>query len=250
LWQTFSLGEKTGAGIVVRDATTGAIKTVMLHRANSPCTLTGYRTDGSAYCVDPEISFTPEDQVSWPGQTSAGISALPEVSNAITQCWPINRVNVVGLTLAINQGATAPTGCTDAHWSGFLMGTDAVWGQKHFLQTRVGAPDWKSSPVTEVDEYDVEPSGAPNALGQQAVTMTRARTWNPQDASMGNYRDIAWRARGTKIDWSGPLTKDPSDWLRSPNNTQDKCLHYVVSDADIYVVGATGEHWYNLAPVT
>src|SRR5207237_8662071 len=122
LWQTFSLGEKTGAVISVRAETTGAIQTVMLHRANSPCTLTGYRTDGSAYCVDPEISFTPEDQVSWPGQTSAGISALPELSNAITQCWPINRVNVVGLTLAITQAATAPTGCTAPHCSGFRMG--------------------------------------------------------------------------------------------------------------------------------
>jgi len=49
------------------------------------------------------------------------------------------------------------------------------------------------------------------------------------------------------VDWWGTLTKDPSDWLRSPSGTEDKCLHYLVSDADIYVAGYRGEQWYELA---
>jgi hypothetical protein len=68
--------------------------------------------------------------------------------------------------------------------------------------------------------------------------------WAPAEGGLGsptkNHRDIAYQARETRVDWSGPLTE--SEWQRG-----NRCVDYIVSDADIYLIGPHGERWYELA---
>lgn len=246
VWSTISLGEKTGAGVVVRDATTGVAKAVVIHRANSTCSLTVYGTDGSAHCADPQVSLTPEETEPWRTNTTAGISAVPEDDALISQCQPISRQSFFGLTLGRDTGSAQ---CVDARRSGYLMGTDAAWGQQHFVQARVGQPDWKSDARVYIDDYQLS-AGAPDATKYRSVSMQLAREWSPQYSSPGNYVDVSYRAHETRIDWSGVLSQDPGSWLRSPSDTEDKCVTYVVSNGDVYVVGQRGEHWWNPSAVS
>jgi hypothetical protein len=65
-------------------------------------------------------------------------------------------------------------------------------------------------------------------------------------ATTGGVRDVAYQRRDTRIDWTGNLTQP--DWQHN-DASGHQCLQYVVSDGDIFTVGAKGEHSWDLANV-
>jgi hypothetical protein len=252
VWSTIGLGDKNGSGLLVRDSTSGAFKYATAHNARSQCYASFYELEGTEVrerCIEPTNPATdsPND---WAYQGAPGIAAVPEWWALVSQCRVYQRNLLLGLTYGIPSAANATelpwarTVCRDGGDRAQLMGAESVWGRGHFLQvmdhpSSLLEAGW-SDPGTRIDEFQL--------FGQSngSVELVRKRSWAPQDKLVG-YRDIAYRTRDTKIDWSGVLTQNPTDWLRSPNNTEDKCLHYVVSDADIYVVGTRGERWYELS---
>ena len=249
LWTTASLGEKTGSALVVRDATTGAMKHAYVHTADVTCR---YGESGRVCSgQNPESGILMKDPEPPHGEAfTAGISAVPELGALVTQCRPILRVNDFGATLSHDEKILADAGpCANAEFKDALMGTDAAWGQRHFIQMRkhaVGTAD-EPSLITSVDDYEVQPNGAPNAWGTQPVALVFRRSWEPQDSWTRGYQDVSFQTRETQIDWWGPLTKEPSDWLRSPPN---QCANFLVSDGDYFIAGQRGEHWWSPAPVT
>ena len=259
IWSTFSLGNKQGSGVYVRDAATGAVKSILVHRARSECKLTLHTADGGESCIEPTSAASGGATLSWDASETAGINAIPEVNALVSQCRAIERRNILGFTIGqdsmLASDAASPLivpECFGAGSRGHFMGSDGVPGQRRFLQTL----KWLSGGQAEdlIVEYDVSPAdlqSSPDLSPAQQATgrieLAERRAWTPKDALSGNYRDLAYRPRETKLDWSGVLTNDPTDWLRSPSDTEDKCLHYLLSDADIYVVGHRGERWYDLA---
>ena len=239
VWSTLSLGTKRGQAFLARDAKTGTFKSVAVHYAESGCTLVLPDTDDTTErCFDDTLVDleNPEPVEYWRTNWVPGVSAVPELSALIAECRALKRSNVGGLTFGLSSGN--PDAVDGGSWcdrgiSGTVMGTDSVWGRSHFLQVSEHAEN-----NLEVNEYRVTPTSDGN------LHLVPVRDWSPRD--LDGWRDIAYRTRDTRIDWSGPLTKQPSDWLRSPSG-ENQCLHYVVSDADIFVVGRRGERWYELA---
>lgn len=232
IWATFQVEGRRSGGVVVLDARTGAIKSVLYAPGRTGCPVGSYNPmTGTNTCALGGTASTVG--------LFDSIGAVPELSSLITNCRSIDRRQVASLTLGApnveTSELTSPTPCRGTGdaiepW----LGNDTVPGMSWFLQTR-------GSYAKHIDEYAVvRPVNG-------SATLQHRRTWQPNDPSATNPMDVAYRPRGTKVDWSGPLTKDPSDWLRSPSSTADKCLHYVVSDADIFVASYRGERWYELA---
>src|SRR5207248_3151768 len=96
-------------------------------------------------------------------------------------------------------------------------GTDWVWGMDRLLSV--------DSNGRQIDEY-----------GHGRL----ARTWAPQQTD-GTVNDIDYRFRSTSVQASGKLYVS-DHWL-----AKTQSLSYVVSDADLYAIGAHGEHWYEPA---
>lgn len=125
-------------------------------------------------------------------------------------------------------------------------GIDAVWGMRWFLEL--------NSPVVndydrQVTEYSIEKRKAISqpalglSLDYPGYYLSFRRAWQPMQAQQNDaltLTDVVYSHRKARIDWDGPLTK--ADWVRGT-----KSLPYVVSDADIFVIGARGERWYEPA---
>lgn len=120
-----------------------------------------------------------------------------------------------------------------------VEGTDVQWGMGHVFSVdgnRQAAGDTNPNDDrgTELEDW---------ALSQEASGAWRLEPYRSmQIKQVGDpgSRDVAYNYRGARIDWSG--TPTTSEWL---NGQQP--LDYIVSDADIYLAGARGEHYYELA---
>ncbi|MDQ4040145.1 MAG: hypothetical protein M3141_00165 [Actinomycetota bacterium] len=115
-------------------------------------------------------------------------------------------------------GSAPPTSAADADWCECpaIRGTDWVWGMNWLLAT--------TNNGTRIEEFG--PS-------------VRKRTWAPKQTN-GTVNDVVYHKREERLEASGNLMR--SDWIN-----HDQQLFYVASDADIYVLGAQGEHWYEQA---
>jgi hypothetical protein len=156
------------------------------------------------------------------------VATAPEVAGLLAQCRMINRAPLLGVGLDdVAADELLRVGDCARHQNGI----DEVWGMRWLLEV---SGDNATAPGKRVTEYEVADDN-PNAR----LSSVR-RTWAPMDAASNNQRDIAYNHRETRIDWDGHLAR--SEWLRG-----SKCVDYVVSDADIFVVGHRGERWYELA---
>jgi hypothetical protein len=155
-----------------------------------------------------------------------------------------------GASPLVGFGTDNATGCTGRIVFGCVAnnqrGTDAVWGMRWFLELN-------STVISDLDrhvtEYSIEPRkvatvpAAGLSVHYPGHYLLHRRTWAPRQHTLGqalSLTDLVYSHRKARIDWEGPLTK--SDWLRGTHS-----LPYVVSDADIFVLGARGERWYEPA---
>lgn len=115
-------------------------------------------------------------------------------------------------------GSLPPTGAADADWCDCpsIRGTDWVWGMNWLLAT--------TNNGTRIEEYG--PS-------------VRKRAWSPKQTN-GTVADLVYHKREERLEASGNLMRH--DWLN-----REQRLIYVASDADIFIAGAQGEHWYEQA---
>lgn len=155
-----------------------------------------------------------------------------------------------GASPLVGFGTDNATGCTGRVVFGCVAnnqrGIDAVWGMRWFLEL--------NSPVVnnydrQVTEYSIDKR---KAVAQPALGLTLnypgyylafKRSWAPKQAQQNSaltLTDVVYSHRKARIDWEGPLTKP--DWVRGTQS-----LTYVVSDADIFVIGDRGERWYEPA---
>lgn len=224
VWAT-AQGGPLGGSVAVFDATTGALKTVIWHRATLQCVMPW----GLASCP---VGAPLAD--AGPGWTD--IAAIPDYGAVAAGCGFIDR-NAVLTAASIDGGGGDPTRypqCASRGWDDI----DVVWGM-HWL---LAVNSMDSTLGDEIDEYDLSQSDAASGqIGNFALSaMPPARTWQPYDSASANHRDVSYQNRPVRIDWSGPLTT--SNWL-----TGNQCLSYTVSDADIFVVGSRAEHWLEQA---
>ena len=185
IWATISLGNQRGSGVMVFDATSGAVKSIAVHTARGSCiwyastaspifaSCAGVGGNGGTSGVTLNSSLT------------AGISAVPELNQLFTQCSMLDRRNLLGLTGAtetLSVGSILADGACEfnAYWANSWMGTDAVWGMKWLLQMyKTNSPsngDW-------VHEYRA------GALGQ-ATTRPVSRLLACRFASAAGRRGI------------------------------------------------------------
>lgn len=268
-WLTFN-GGAGGGGVSVLDARTGALKAVTWQMPRYDCYANPYDfvLGSPDYCSDYlkndypstvvvgcdawQNGYEPRTQLhegyrSLLAECRAGvvqqtlldrfdwwdISTVPELRGVIAQCRFIDRDPLIAPTAASGVTDLLNLGRCD---NGYLQdGTDAVWGMKWFLSATADERSGKLG--AWIREYSL--NRAPTPAGDVGLESPR-RSWQPKDAASNNHRDVAYNNRETRIDATGPLME--SDWLRG-----SKCVDYVVSDADIYVVGWRGERWYELA---
>jgi hypothetical protein len=164
------------------------------------------------------------------------VAIAPEVGAVYAGYRSIAR-GVLPLSIPVSDPlAQCSSGCDATAL--FEKGADAVWGMRWLMAT-TGYPDGDCSHcVTSqswINEYSLD--SAVNAL----PSLNRRRRWQPATANNRTSQlDVHYLNREVRIDWSGPLTK--SDWINGSQN-----VDYIVSDADIFVVGDQAEHWYELA---
>lgn len=133
------------------------------------------------------------------------------------------------------------TACADGDVSEYPQAADWVWGMRwYILVPSCYASVGGQSAYGPIKEYELVPAANPG-LASLGGSFALRRQWFPNQSADQGERDVAYANRDTRIDWWGPLRE--SNWLRG----QSKCLDYVVSDADIYVVGRYGERWYEPA---
>lgn len=208
LWITY-LGGIGGGAVVVLDSQTGAEKGASWHFQR----------------LDTDVIGDPW----W------DIATVPEMSGVLAQCRFVSRLEAVQpipLDEVQADEATGGNACASQRDQG---GVDAVWGMRWFLSVQEPRD---GRPLT-INEYGIEAGGATAAR----LTPLR-RSWRPRMAEPNggenNHHDVAYQPREARITWSGGLTKP--DWMHGT-----RCADYVVSDADIYVVGGQGERWYEPA---
>jgi len=286
VWASFKSTD-AGTGITVFDATTGAIRAVTWQLPTYNCSVNPLELQNSSgqllqeHCaVEPEnttsgvvVQCTPVsiiDNSSGPwfnprltldvAQCSAAvddasanslgfhwwdIATSPEVDGVIAQCRFINRGPLLTQTATADALSTAaPLDSTDcAGRYPRVDGVDAVWGMKWLLMVE-GQSEDVFSDVTgsgesgallngQIEEFAIQPAGA----GQSRL-VGPMRRW--ETSSGMSRRDVSYQNREVRIDWKGDLTQH--DWMRGT-----RCVDYIVSDADVYVVGARGQRFYELA---
>jgi hypothetical protein len=147
-------------------------------------------------------------------------------------------------------------------------GTDAVAGMRWYMELASYAEMGTNRPIQEysidkrgttidaslINDLLGEPleiaCGTEDSSGSSGVTLcypgyylTPKRSWESrQQNPLGDtftVSDLAYNNRDARIDWYGLLKSD--NWLRG-----QKCVGYIVSQADIYVVGDRGERWFEL----
>lgn len=220
LWITFH-GGIGGGGITVLDSQTGTPKGVWVHQ---PRTAAEAPTDSNE-AVDSVKSADWWD-----------IATVPEENGIFAQCRMVSRGDLVQ-PVPLDEIQPSEIGVDACASKGRQGGMDAVWGMRWFLT--VQEPDARTSTPLEVHEYAIETDGSASRLSPLR------RSWQPRLdddplAARDVHYDIAYQARDARINWDGKLTTQ--EWLRGTH-----CVNYVVSDADIYVVGGTGERWYEPA---
>ena len=174
------------------------------------------------------------------------LSIVPEYAAAFVDRRAFSRLPVVPSvplpdSLACTGGTSSACGSADQH------GTDAVWGMRWLLELVSYASTGGHRPV---EEFSIEHRKIATSLLDVPITvelpglyLVPKRTWTTQQQMQGignTVSDLHYNNREVRIDWTGPLTT--TEWLRG-----DKCLTYVVSKADIFVVGDKGERWFELA---
>ena len=256
IWATFQTA--AGHGVTVMDASTGLPKSVFFQlpryncstnplalRLSNPGACTG--TTGVAVACASRVAFAAGSlkvdpsvctaQVA-PGYDTGGFdwwddATAPELDGTVAGCRFLRR----GPLMAAASAPDAITGLTSSGWqqcadSQYQDGIDAVWGMKWMLSL---SGDSRSVPANRINEYALSAPG-----GTSPVFDGPKRTWTPRDSDTVNHRDIAYRKRDLRIDWSGDLTK--TTWQKG-----QRCADYKVTDADIFVVGRRGERWLELA---
>lgn len=175
------------------------------------------------------------------------IATAPELAGVFAQCRLLRR-NALLTALSLDDLVT-PDLLGDCYLSRYLEGMDSVWGMSWLIAASGEPGSWtydydyttyrySGHPGRWITEYDSKPLAS--VLGQAVQPLTVARRWQPMDAQSDSFKDVAYNTRDPRIDWSGNPTR--SNWQRGT-----QCVHYVVSDADVYVVGWRGERWYELA---
>jgi hypothetical protein len=210
VWVTGELCGGLGGVIEIYDARTGALKAIIPHVGHSPTPDPTKPCDESA------------DPSSW-----WDMSVVPELNGAIAQYRLVNRGLLPQLSLP-----DADIACLTCFRRLYQDGTNAVWGMHWFLTVDGSTASTRGSAITE---YGIDPDPT---TGERFLQ--ERRRWAPKQASTGGVRDVAYQSRDTRIDWNGHLTEH--EWQHG-----NQCLEYVISDGDIFVVGAQGEHYYELA---
>ncbi len=182
------------------------------------------------------------------------LAIVPEFGGAIVDRRMFARGTILpGLATNDSEGCTAVLvyACASAD----QRGVDAPWGMRWFLEIVSSAANGTYRPVKEfaVVKRSLAPQTAAldpltdflGPLGTSGYYLTQKREWEPYMAqNLGDpftLSDIAYNNREVRIDWFGPLSK--RDWQRGDN----QCVSYIVSDADVFIVGAKGERRYELA---
>lgn len=160
------------------------------------------------------------------------VAVAPESDVAISGCRIIHRSRLVTAASRADldpAGELSGDGCDPRQ----LDGIDAVWGMRWAVTANT---DYAGRGVVREHalQYRSPPTASPVALSSVK------RSTSPSGAARREHRDVAYHARELRIDWSGDLRKE--DWQRGT-----RCADYVVSDADVFVVGAQGERWYEQA---
>ena len=286
VWTSFESAD-AGTGITVFDATTGTVRAVMwqlptynchinpLRLQNSSgqllqqncavapedttsgvvvqCTPVSIMDNGGGAFFNPRLTLDTEQCSAAVDDASANslgfhwwdIATSPDVDGVIAQCRFINRGPLLTQAASADVLSTASpldsTDCASAYPR--VDGIDAVWGMRWMLMVE-GQSEDVSSDVTgsgqsgalnngQVEEFAIQPVGA----GQSRL-VGPMRRW--ETSSGMSHRDTSYQNREVRIDWKGDLTRQ--DWMRGT-----RCVNYIVSDADIYVVGARGQRFYELA---
>ncbi|HEX8054671.1 MAG TPA: hypothetical protein VF517_16915 [Thermoleophilaceae bacterium] len=207
LWITY-MGGLGGGAVVVLDSQTGAEKGASWHVQ---------RLDSTA------------------GELWWDIATVPEMNGVLAQCRFASRVEAVQPVPLDEVQADEATGGNACSSKGEQGGIDAVWGMRWFLsvqEPRDGGP-------LAVNEFAIEPGGATAARLSPLRRSWRPRMNEPNGGEFVHH-DVAYQPRDARVTWTGALTK--SDWMHGT-----RCADYVVSDADIYVVGTHAERWYEPA---
>lgn len=247
IWMTQGGNGSSGSEVIVLDAKTGGMKGI------------GY---------NPPISAGGGPPLSYAKSSWRDLAVMPEYSGAIVHHRFFSR-NPLAQTLALPGSPEClpnTTTCPPSH----QRGIDAPWGMRWFLEvhdSRTNLGSLKAS--TSIREHSAErrPPIFGVDIGSLAESLglhpppsylVQRRSWTPQqtqdviqftgtrtnpswgDPINSSVSDIAYHSREVRIDTYGQLTT--SNWLKGT-----KCLRYVVSEADIYVVGERGERWYELA---
>jgi hypothetical protein len=230
----------------VYDAATGALKALIPHVVRYGCPA-GSSNGASSDANQCEQTATYPTQPPDDGSARYGnwdVATSPDTNGVFAQCRMIQRNNLL-TQLSIDDLIT-PDSSGDCPNSRYLEGVTEVWGMKWLLAASGDPGTWTYNQDTNsysytpnagryITEYDLT-----NNTGLPFQPLTQARRWQPMDAASNNYRDVAYTYRGPRIDWAGHPTQ--SNWQHG-----NQCLYYVVSDADIFVIGYRGEHWYDLA---
>ena len=174
------------------------------------------------------------------------LSIVPEYAAAFVDRRAFSRLPVVP-SVPLPDSLACTGGTSTLCGSAGQEGTDAVWGMRWLLELVSYASVGGHRPVEEfsIEHRKIETSllDIPLTVELPGLYLVPKRTWTTQQQAQGaanTVSDIAYNNREVRIDWVGPLST--SDWLRG-----DKCLTYVVSDADIFVAGDKGERWYEPA---
>ncbi len=219
--------DEYGQTVLVVDAATGAVKGVS-NQALS------------------DWAFSPPERNWW------DISIAPELPGGVVDHRVFGRDAFLP-GVATWQGFLCTAGAVYICRSGNQRGTDAVPGMRWFMELASYADMGSNRPVQEysIDKRNTaidatlinQLLGGPLTIPMLGDFLTPKRTWVTRQQTEGDtvsVSDLSYNSRDVRIDWYGLLKG--SDWVRG-----QKCVGYVVSEADIFVVGDRGERWYELS---
>jgi hypothetical protein len=225
IWATRAMGtngDVQGAEVAVFDAKSGALK-------------------GQGRQPAGELRSPPPVRGWW------DLSIAPEFGGAIVDHRLFSRAPSLG-GLPIPNSPTCAGNLYLACISGDQRGTDAVPGMNWFLEL----VSYAAGGYRPVQEYSIAQrsdlrvgpiAGLTYTATHPGYYLIPKRSWTTKQQEEGHpeyLSDLAYQNRETRIDAYGYLGS--SKWLNG-----NKCLYYVVSDADIYVIGNKGEHWFEPA---